>query len=319
MTDAILARIEARLGAPGLARRLARELPASDLQSLLMAVYAERAHAREPAELLREQAESRFVRPAPLDGRAFHAVESAAWAQLPAGYRVLELSPLAPLGSCSALATVHQNKVVSALRGDVAADCTNTLALEAALARRERERREPRSSERVGLAAHQRVTRAQRFEGPVSFAHFRTLCLVAAARDAGDRRFERDALAEHLAFHTGVIRAVRPAGTTVSVALTVLDERRFGAALPEWIEGPLRRAVGAEVELRLDPERTSGRGYYEGLCFKIHAEDDDGRVELGDGGLVDWTRRLLASRKERCLISGLGSDRLALHRADATT
>jgi hypothetical protein len=35
-------------------------------------------------------------------------------------------------------------------------------------------------------------------------------------------------------------------------------------------------------------------------------------LEVGDGGDVDWTARLTSNSKERCVISGLGVDRLAL-------
>jgi hypothetical protein len=35
-------------------------------------------------------------------------------------------------------------------------------------------------------------------------------------------------------------------------------------------------------------------------------------VEVGDGGMVDWSARLLNDAKERMMISGLGLDRLAL-------
>jgi len=34
-------------------------------------------------------------------------------------------------------------------------------------------------------------------------------------------------------------------------------------------------------------------------------------TEIGDGGFTDWTAKLLASKKERLLISGYGLDRLA--------
>ena len=33
--------------------------------------------------------------------------------------------------------------------------------------------------------------------------------------------------------------------------------------------------------------------------------------ELGDGGLTDWSARLLSNRKERLMISGAGVDRMA--------
>ena len=65
------------------------------------------------------------------------------------------------------------------------------------------------------------------------------------------------------------------------------------------------------MTVRRDPARTSGRGYYRDLCFKIHVGTATGSIEIGDGGFTDWTRRLLAGPKERLLISGLGLDRLA--------
>ena len=54
-----------------------------------------------------------------------------------------------------------------------------------------------------------------------------------------------------------------------------------------------------------------GRGYYTGLCFKVHAEIAGRFKEIGDGGFVDWTQQLTGSHKERLLISGFGVDGLA--------
>lgn len=65
------------------------------------------------------------------------------------------------------------------------------------------------------------------------------------------------------------------------------------------------------VELAFDPAREGGRGYYTDVCFKIHARDADGEwVEIGDGGAVDWTRKLLSNAKERLVISGISSERI---------
>ena len=60
------------------------------------------------------------------------------------------------------------------------------------------------------------------------------------------------------------------------------------------------------------PQRSSGRGYYTGLCFKVRADFGAGELEVGDGGFVDWTQKLLGNRKERLLISGYGIDRIAI-------
>jgi hypothetical protein len=47
------------------------------------------------------------------------------------------------------------------------------------------------------------------------------------------------------------------------------------------------------------------------LRFHVHATHPSGeRIELVDGGVVDWTQRLLGNAKERLITSGLGSQRL---------
>ncbi|NEE04298.1 hypothetical protein [Phytoactinopolyspora halotolerans] len=123
----------------------------------------------------------------------------------------MELAPVAPLGTHSAVGTVDQHKVVSTVRGtEVAADPTNALALEAAVCRRSVLAADSRSTELVRLGGLQRVVRAQGFSGPRQFAHFALFGLVTAGRDAGGRRFEAASLTEHCQFHIDCIRAPAP-------------------------------------------------------------------------------------------------------------
>ncbi|MER7372509.1 ATP phosphoribosyltransferase regulatory subunit [Streptomyces lanatus] len=74
----------------------------------------------------------------------------------------------------------------------------------------------------------------------------------------------------------------------------------------------LRDDLGAppDVAVHEDPDRTTGRGYYTGMCFKIYAGVEDHGVEVADGGFVDWSQLLTGNRKERLLISGFGVDRI---------
>ena len=62
-------------------------------------------------------------------------------------------------------------------------------------------------------------------------------------------------------------------------------------------------------ELRPSAEPLSGGGYYAGLRFTIMARTAAGVVEIGDGGLTDWTAQLTADAKERCLISCVSTER----------
>ncbi len=110
----------------------------------------------------------------------------------------------------------------------------------------------------------------------------------------------------------------------VRVELTCLDDRMapVSAAVAEALAAdPDAETGGAEaggaeaggvVEVADAPQRQSGRGYYTGLCFKVYAAFGGPELEVGDGGFVDWTQKLLDSRKERLLISGYGIDRIAI-------
>ncbi|MGI5291232.1 hypothetical protein ACQEVF_49095 [Nonomuraea polychroma] len=281
-----LDRVLRQAGGPEILDVLAERLSGADLTTLLLEVMRRRAQALSPADVLRRYGQDRFVAPAPIPFTRLRAAEDAVLSALPADVEVVTLAPVAPLGACSAVGPVDQNKVVSTIRNsEVAADPTNALALEAAL------RRRAAGPEPVRLAALQRVTRAQRFEGAAFFAHFTLFALVTAGRDTGDLAFERRHAAEHLAILSEAVRACGIPDPEARV--TVLDERF--------------ERVAASLEAKPDPDRESGRGYYTGLCHKIYGDG----LEVGDGGFVDWTARLLGNRKERLLISALGVDRLA--------
>ena len=249
-----------------------------DLQSLLLEEFARRS-AVSPPQLLKRYRESRFVRPSPLDVRKSNRLLGLAWELLPEPFEPVELSPLAPLGSCSSLATVSQNKVVSTVRNcEVSADPSPVLALECALRRR---------AGPVHLASWQRVVRAQSLPpGPGTFAHFGIFSLASAER----RGSEAALLSRHWNFYRSFLSQALPAAR-LEIRLT--DWCGLAARLPDQ-------------EFLLDPDRLSGRGYYQGACFKIHVNG----VDVGDGGFTDWTSQLLSDRSETFLSSGLGWERL---------
>ena len=86
---------------------------------------------------------------------------------------------------------------------------------------------------------------------------------------------------------------------------------------PEAIAEAVHRGLPASdgVVVRENPQRATSRGYYRSFCFKSFATfagTDGGTFEIGDGGDVDWTARFTSNGKERCFISGIGVDRIAL-------
>lgn len=308
--DDILRRIERELGIPDAAERLGARIQQADLHSLLLAVFERRAGARTPADVLADFASNRFARPSVADPAALARFDVAAFAALPAGFAPVELSPVAPLGTASSLATVHQNKALASIRSvEVLSDATNVLALECALRRKALLRADARSREAVNLAASHRHLRTQALSDPTHFAHFRLFVLCSAGRDTSAARFHPGALDAHVGFYARIAREALGPAFAIRVALTDL-----ASAEPRAIW----RTAFPGVEVVSDPGRASGRGYYGDMCFKIHARARGGEwLELGDGGAVDWTAKLLSNAKERLFISGISSERICALRAAA--
>lgn len=279
---------------------LEHDLPPTELQTLLIAVAKARADRITAAAVMRRWQHDRFVRPAPSDPRHLSAVEARLWHLLPAEFAGVELSPVAPLGTCHAVAPVSQNRIVSTVRNtEVVSDSTNALAVEAAL----RRRRQPQRGQ-VDLAACHRQLRAQVF-GPGAGAHFRLFALASSARDSGSGRTEAAMIVRHLTFWTDALSALLPKDQP-DIELSV-----FGSAvLAERIADTIRPALADRAAHLVDrPGRRHGRGYYTGFAMRITARH--GGIELGDGGLTTWTAQLIPDAKERCLLSCIATERLA--------
>jgi hypothetical protein len=267
---------------------LVNGLSQSELQSVLLDVTRERAAKVKPARLLQRWQQDRFVLPAAVDPRELVRTQQRLWEALPEKFAGVQLSPLTPLGTCSAVAPINQHQIVSTIRGtEVASDPTNELAIEAAVRRRA-------GQDRVHLAACQRVVRAQRFDAPGMTAHFELFVLVSSARDTGSYRTEAELLVDHLNFWHAVL------GEKAELTFTAFKE----SALRDRIEDTVRPALG--VPFAEDTARTKSAGYYAGTGLGIARAGE----ELGDGGFTTWTADLLGDAKERCLTSCISTERL---------
>jgi hypothetical protein len=300
-TSAQLTRVLRALGAePDLPSRLAA-LHGGDLRALLMEVASRRAAARTPADLLRRYEDSPQAQVSPV-AAPLRELEATALGLLPNGFEEVTLPPHALLGVSSVLGRFSQDRVVSTVADtEVVSDSTNVLALECA-------RRRRRLSGR-GAQQLVRLATAHRMLRPREDAHFGLLALCTAGRDSGSFQFELGALAEHISWHLSVLAECAPR-LALAVRLTDLSDGIRRPALERDILDRLAPAWPA-VSWRMDDERQAGRAYYDQACFAIDA-DQTGEEPLNvvDGGLTDWTARLLSDRKERLLISGLGSERL---------
>jgi hypothetical protein len=278
-------------------RRALAGLPGSDLQTLLLSVARTRAATVTPAGLMRRWREDRFVRPASVDPRRLAVVEARIWRLLPPDVDGVELSPVVPMGACSAIAPVSQNSVVTTVRAtEVLSDATNALAVEAAT----RRRKQPAGGQ-VHLAAVHRHLRAQDF-GAGRPAHFRLFALVSSARDAGSGTAQAGLLTLHLGFWEKVLADLAPDADPdlrfTAMDSPVVQERFSDTVLP--------RLTGS-VPVVDEPGRERGRGYYTDAALRITA----GGAELGDGGFTTWTAQLMNDAKERCLVSCLATERLS--------
>lgn len=307
----IIERIERAAGVTGLLDLLAKRLQPTDLQSLLLEVFRRRAVQRTPAALLADYRTNSLVRPSTTSPLRLLEWEQTAYAHLPPEFEPIALSPVAPLGVCSVPALVDQNRVVSTVRNnEVVSDSTNVLALEAALRRRDLLRADVRSAQPVHLATSHRLLRTQQVAGPNSFSHFAAFGLCSAGRDGGHLHFELETFVTHALFSLRTLDAFLGSGVALRLALTDFSAHDRRERLADAVFGPVRASL-PRVECVFDDARQSGRNYYVDLCFHIYASGPDGNwLEVGDGGVVDWTQTLVGSAKERCVISGMGSERV---------
>ncbi|MEU1586695.1 hypothetical protein [Micromonospora sp. NPDC005710] len=281
---------------PAGARTALAGLSGADLRTVLLGVARDRAAAVRTPEVVRRWQVDRFVRPARADPRALARVEARMWQLLPADVAGVELAPVVPLGTSSAVAPVSQNRIVTTMRAsEVLSDPTNALAVEAAV-RRRRQRE-------VHLAAAHRVLRAQDF-GSGASAHFRLFALVSSARDTGSGDTQARLLIRHLSYWRAVLAELAPAAAP-RLHVTTFDDPVVRERLADTVRPAL---AGDVVPLVDEPERSRGRGYYTDCALRITVLD--GSLEIGDGGLTDWTARLSGDAKERCLVSCLATERL---------
>ena len=286
-------------GLPAEAREaLASGLPASRLWSVLLGVLEARATRRTTASLREQWATDRFVQPCYIDQRSLHEVDGHLLAAATA-FEAVELSPLAPLGVCAAVALASQNKIVSTARGtEVVSDPTNVLALECA------KRLKEDSGLHIRLASSHRCVRAQVFpKRPGLAAHFRMFCLVSAGHERENREFLASALAEHINTHLAALERLAEHGYQTQSARVRLLATEQNRQLAERVA----TSVNADVH-----HQELNHSYYDGIRFMIDVKVDEvSELPLIDGGAFDWLHKLCSNNKLTFVASGMGSQLIA--------
>ncbi|MGH9347840.1 MAG: hypothetical protein ACRD26_11305 [Vicinamibacterales bacterium] len=281
------------------ATALLETLPASALWSLLLAVMDRRAQHRSVPDLARQWKRDGFTQPATVDQRTLNALDGHLLAAA-ADFEAIELSPLAPLGSCSVVGLASQNKIVSALRGtELVADPTNVFALECA------RRLRIDASRVVRLATCHRCVRGQEVPKlPGYTQHFRIFCLATAGRERRDHGLLVEALTEHIATHLRALDRLEQHGYAFS-------DRRVRILATEARASVADRLAAMVPGIPVARERLD-RAYYDGLRFMIDVRSAEGDAgPLIDGGVFDWVGRLAANRRLVFVASGMGAQLVA--------
>lgn len=244
--EALLRRIRAALKAGDPIEALARALPATDLASLLLHVFAARTEGLEARTLLQRFEALRAAQPNPNDPRALNAIAAEAYGAAPT-YEAVELGPVLPLGAARALGGVHQNNVLGAGRGlEVIADTSDALALEIARRRRALSPAQ-RLETTTRLCGEHRVLRLQPLPDPRLLPHFRLFAFASAGRD-GSTAFALSAAREHLAAHLTCFRRLNQRG----YALRAMAAQVTDTEVVRWLLGHSKldaEAVRGSAEL----------------------------------------------------------------------
>lgn len=305
MKDKILKKILKKLNDPDLADKLINRLSFSELQSLLMIVYDEKRKSIRTRDILDQYKNDPFPAPSGIEQHIQNTFDSVIYSALGKDYVSVELSPVSPLGCCSQVAGISQDKVFSTTRkNEVCSDPTNMLALEASLCRRS-------SNETIRLATSHRVLRTERFISVDSVPHFRVFSLCIAGRDEGNFRFEREKLHELIFLYLKMFRELYSNGyhySKIRVAVKCIDQEVLNAL----DISSFKNTDNKETEIEFSVDKNENWAYYTNIRFQIFLSDTEAEYFIVDGGFTDWTQKLLGNKKERFLISGLGSERFMM-------
>ena len=292
-------RVAKKTGYTNLLDDLSKKLSASELNTLLLELFRIRSGKITPAELLRQFEKNRFAAPSDVDTIHFVEFELRCLKLASSkGFVTVTLSPLAPIGTCSAVAFVDQNNVVSALRGtEVVSDATNVFAILIA-------KESKKNHGIIKYAATHRHVRSQSLSNPAFTPHFGIFCLATGGRDTGSFSFELDQLFDHITTHLSVFANEFDLGKEkLLLKIFLKDENEiFHQKLKERMKD-MNGQLTVQIEKEIDPGE-----YYKLVQFKFFIVSKGQEINLSDGGFVDWTQKLIPNKKHRLIISGVGTE-----------
>lgn len=290
-----------RLDLQDIVRVLSEELSGTELNSILLDVFNKRAQQETPSSLLNKYEANKLVKPARIDVLKYKENELNCYRIMAdRGFKPLELSPVAQLGTSSVVATVDQKKVLTALRNTEAqADPTNAIALHYA------------SLKKKGTIDNQtqhygnisRVIRTQVFDNPNFTPHFSVLCLISCGKDTGSFNFEKEELLKHLTTSYDILHKNYGLEQIYFELIPCKGYDSQSPLITHAISYIRENSNHLKVTAVLPDHENN---YYYGFRIKTKVVIDNNVIEIGDGGLLDWTQQLLTNKKERMLTTGIG-------------
>ncbi len=290
-------KLEQKVGIPGLVDKIAANLSGSEINTFLLYLFKKRTQQITPSVLLKEYKQNRFSSPASVDPIKYKEDEIL-WLKRASlhGFKPVLLSPVTPLGSSSVVGHVDQNNAISALRGsEVVSDATNVLALKIA--------NEISNEKKVAIkkycATHRHV-RGQYYNNPAFSAHFGAFCLVSGGLNRSGHSFEVDLAKTHISLYLDMLLSFF-AKEDLSIEMYLVDntEKTSRQAEDEI------KLICQDLELDFKAKKLTNQ-YYQIFQFKIFLNYQSVKIDLADGGFVDWTQKMLANKKQRLFISGVG-------------
>jgi hypothetical protein len=308
----IIARILKQYGISGF-ESLVNNMPLADLQSLLLELYDQRAKNITAKELLEQYKKNRFVQPSTfkLTPQDLLSFTQLALQLLPEEFASMDLSPVCPLGTTSVLAPLSQKTTLTTIRNtEVCSDVTNVLALHAAVQRKELLKNNENKFKRVKLCSSHRLLRAQLFANPLYSPHFQILSLCIAGRDQGDFKFELAVLSELIIYFYKLINHYVFAVMAEKARIKCIIFTHNQSLLDKLNALANQLSVGDDFSVTAKINMEENWNYYGQIRFNIFLCDKSSNEDLfiADGGDTNWTQKLVSDKKERYMISGLGSE-----------
>ena len=306
MSSDVTRQLLEKLRHPELLDLLTKELSGSELNTLLLDVIRNKTKAMSGPELLNKYQLNRFVKPADLPVLELKKTELELLTLFKDHFfEPVELSPVSVLGSCSVVASVDQNKILSALRGtEILADATNAMALHICDLKKRKLWVPDKPTQKLRLSTIQRHVRTQSITATGFTPHFKVGCFVTSGLDTGSFNFEKETLLEQLQLLNAIYKnhyGVQEINFRFLCRSGYSDPFRVANEVKDYVA---RHKEWLDIEIVENPEKETN--YYKGLQYKANIRWKNQIYEIADGGFVDWTQTILQNKKERFLIGGIG-------------